>query len=104
MARNFALTVQAQDDLFEIWDYIAEDSLDNADKVRDEFFGALQMLANNPGIGHYREELADKRHRFWPIYSYVIVYRECTDPLQIIAIIHGARDLRTFLNTSDRET
>ena len=28
-------------------------------------------------MGHHREDLADSRHRFWTIYSYVIAYRDC---------------------------
>jgi plasmid stabilization system protein ParE len=50
-----------------------------------------------PGMGHFREDLLDKRHRFWSVYSYIIVYRWETKPLQILAIVHGARDLEAFL-------
>ena len=97
MKKYFVLTPQAEADLFEIWDLIAEDSLPSADRVRDEIFEAFQKLADMPGMGHYREDLTDRRHRFWPVYSYLIVYREETDPLQIIAIAHGARELKAFL-------
>jgi antitoxin ParD1/3/4/toxin ParE1/3/4 len=47
-------------------------------------------------MGHRRAELADARHRFWTVYSYVIAYREDTSPLEIIAIVHGARQLDAF--------
>ena len=47
-------------------------------------------------MGHHREDLADARHRFWTVYSYVIAYRDQTRPLVIIAIVHGARQLETF--------
>ena len=47
-------------------------------------------------MGHHREDLADSRHRFWTIYSYVIAYRRETKPLQIIAVVHGARQLEAF--------
>lgn len=96
LSESFVLTPQAKSDIFEIWDLIAEDSLVNADKVRDQLFEAFHKLASMPGLGHYREDLADKRHRFWPVYSYLVVYREETDPLQIIAIVHGKRELKTF--------
>jgi hypothetical protein len=46
--------------------------------------------------GHYREDLADARHRFWTVYSDVIAYRNHTRPLEIIAIVHGARHLEAF--------
>ena len=96
MKKSFVLTPQAEGDIFEIWDHIAEDSVSNADKVRDQIFEAFKTLAGMPGIGHVREDLADKRHRFWPVYSYLVVYREETVPLQIIAVIHDARELKAF--------
>jgi toxin ParE1/3/4 len=50
-----------------------------------------------PTVGHHREDLADSRHRFWTVYSYVIAYRWNTAPLEIIAVVHGARQLEAFL-------
>jgi plasmid stabilization system protein ParE len=96
MKKPFVLTPQAEADLFEIWDLIAEDGITNADRVRDQLFEAFHKLAAMPGMGHYREDLTDRRHRFWPVYSYLIVYREETNPLQIIAIVRGARELKAF--------
>lgn len=49
-----------------------------------------------PGLGHFREDLLDQRYRFWAIHSYLIVYRWETKPLEIISIVHGARDLAAF--------
>ena len=96
MKKPFLLTPQAKSDIFEIWDRIAEDSITKADRVRDQLFEAFDKLAVMPGIGHHREDLADKRHRFWAVYSYLVVYREETNPLQIIAIVHGKRELKAF--------
>lgn len=47
-------------------------------------------------MGHHREDLADSRLRFWSVYSYVIAFRWETTPVQIIAIVHGARQLEAF--------
>jgi antitoxin ParD1/3/4/toxin ParE1/3/4 len=63
----------------------------------DALEGAMLKLAQNPGIGHWREELIDKRHRFFLVYSYLIVYRHETTPLQIIRVLHTARDVRSML-------
>lgn len=51
------------------------------------------MLAERPGIGRLREDLADEPLRIWPVYSYLIIYRPETRPLQIIRIVSGYRDL-----------
>jgi len=95
--RRFVLTPEARADLIEIWDYIAEDSTDAADQAIARLDNAFRRLAQTPGMGHYREDLADSRHRFWTVYSYVIAYRWEATPIQIIAVVHGARRLEAFL-------
>jgi antitoxin ParD1/3/4/toxin ParE1/3/4 len=57
----------------------------------------MRRLAQTPGMGHLREDLADEPLRFWPVYSYLIIYRPETDPLEIVRVLHGARDVRAVL-------
>jgi len=94
--RRFLLTPEARADLIEIWRYIAEDSVDGADQALAKLFDAFTRLGRTPGMGHHREDLADPRHRFWTVYSYVIAYRWEPTPIQIVAIVHGARQLEAF--------
>ena len=94
---RLVLTPRAELDLIEIWDYIAQDSVKQADRVLNEIEKTLRGLADNPGIGRLREEWADRRHRFWPVYSYIIMYRPDTKPLQILRIISGYRSLAELL-------
>ena len=94
--RRFVLTPEARADLIGIWHHIAEDSIDGADQVLARLHDAFTRLAQTPGMGHHREDLADSRHRFWTVYSYVVAYRWETKPLQIIAVVHGARQLEAF--------
>ncbi len=61
--KRFILTPRAKLDLNDIWNYIAEDNLEAADRVLDALDKAIVKLAKNPGIGHWREELTDKRKR-----------------------------------------
>jgi plasmid stabilization system protein ParE len=91
--RLFVLTPQAELDLTEIWDYIAQDNIDTADHILGELEQTMGRLAEMPNMGHIREDLADRRYRFWPVCSYLIVYRAGTKPLQIIRVISGYRDL-----------
>jgi toxin ParE1/3/4 len=81
--RRFVLTPEARADLIEIWSYISEDGIDAPDRALARIDDAFRRLAQTPGMGHYREDLADSRHRFWTLYSYVIAYRWETKPLQI---------------------
>jgi plasmid stabilization system protein ParE len=95
--KPFLLTPRADQDVSDIWDYIAGDSIEAADRVLDALEKALCKLAKNPGIGHMREELADRRHRFFLVYSYLIVYRLETQSLQVLRVLHAARDLQSIL-------
>lgn len=89
----------AELDLDAIWDFVALDSPEAADRVASALEKAFASLAKNPGIGHYREELADRRHRFLSVYSYLIVYRTDVGELSIVRVFHGSRDVRALLET-----
>ena len=97
MKRRFRLTPEARDDVREILLDVAADSPDAAERLRSSFYEALQRLGQSPGIGHYHDELLDRRYRFWNFYSYVVCYVWQAKPIQIVAVIHGARDLAAFL-------
>jgi plasmid stabilization system protein ParE len=94
---RFVLTPLARHDVTEIWEYIAADNIAAADRVLNALERAMKKLASCPGLGHWREELSDKRHRFFPVYSYLIAYRPETKPLQIIRVLHAARDVQSLL-------
>ncbi len=96
--KRFVLTRRAKQDVNDIWGYIADDNIDAADRVLDALHKAMLKLAKTPGIGHFREELADRRHRFFLVYSYLIVYRHEMKPVQIIRVLHAARDVRDVLS------
>jgi plasmid stabilization system protein ParE len=98
-SKRFILAAAARADLREISAYIRQDSSAAAQRVRDALCEAMRRLAEMPGMGHMREDLVegDSRLRFWPVYSYLIVYRTETDPLEIVRVLHSARDVRAIL-------
>jgi plasmid stabilization system protein ParE len=96
--KSFVFTPLAARDLNEIWDYLAGDSIEAADRVLDAVEKALRGLAKNPGKGHWREDLADRRHCFFLVYSYLIVYRPETKPMQVIRVLHASRDIQVLLD------
>lgn len=95
--KHFVLTEQAETDIFQAWEYVAETNPEAADRLRDNLYDAMQKLADMPGMGHVRLELADSRHRFWFVRPYLILYRPDTNPLQILRVLHGARDIENLL-------
>jgi toxin ParE1/3/4 len=98
MSRRFRFTPEARSDLRKILLDIAADNPDSAERLRMEFHDMLHRLAKTPGMGHHREELLDRRDRFWAFYSYVICYAWQKRPIQIVAVVHGARDLAAFFD------
>lgn len=99
---RFVLTSLAEDDLTEIWDYIAADNLDAADRVLAAIETAFRRLAEQPAVGHFRDDLADRTVRFDLVYSYLPVYRWQTQPLQILRVLHSARDVASILAEQER--
>ena len=95
--KTFVLTPQAARDLNEIWGYLSPDQAEAADRVLKTLEAAMRKLARMPEIGHLREDLADRRHRFLLVYSYLIVYRPETKPLQVIRVLHASRDVQSLL-------
>jgi len=96
----FVVSPLAARDLDDIWNYLADDNLEATDRVLLGLEKAMNKLAKRPGVGHLREDLADRRHRFFLVYSYLIAYRQETKPLQIIRVMHAARDIQTLLELS----
>jgi plasmid stabilization system protein ParE len=54
-------------------------------------------LAARPGAGHWRKDLADEPVKFFSIYAYLIVYRPEKIPVQVVAILHGRRNVEQLL-------
>ncbi len=59
----------------------------------DDLRSAVKALADMPGMGHSRDDLADETLRAWPVHSYMIVYRPQQRPIEIVRIVSGVRDL-----------
>ena len=88
------LQPRAKTDLAEIWEFIADDSDAHADAFIDLIDQKFQVLAQQPGIGRRRDELADGLRSF-PVGRYVIFYLTVPGGVQIVRVLHGARDLET---------
>ncbi len=97
MNTSYVLSPEAEQDLHEILHYIAQDNVVSARKVICELQIKMEELAESPGVGHLSGDLADESLRVWPIYSYLIVYRFEVKPIQIVRVLHGARDIINML-------
>jgi plasmid stabilization system protein ParE len=99
MSARYILAPQAAQDLVDIWRYIKDQSsLAMADRVEAVIRDKIGFLSANAHAGHWRRDLTQERVRFFPVYSYLIVYRPDTKPLQVVTILHGRRDVETILS------
>ena len=65
-----------------------------------EIVSTCLRLAKHPGMGIRRQDITPLPVRIWAVTkfpNYVVVYRPETTPLQVIAVLHGRRDLKTVL-------
>jgi plasmid stabilization system protein ParE len=100
MAVTFSLTPRAFSDLNGIWEYIARENVAAADRVETALFHAFQKIALFPQMGLTRKELTALPVKFWSVprfSNYIVVYRPDCDPVQIVAVVHGRRNLDLLL-------
>jgi toxin ParE1/3/4 len=100
MTLRYTLSIQARQDLQEIKDYIAQDSLDRAENFVKGIAGRFQALANFPGMGRRYDALAQNL-RGLPIGNYIIFYRATDQGISIERILSGYRDLETLFPEPD---
>ena len=76
----------------------SRDSVEAAARVRREIRDACRRLAQHPHSGHQRSDLTTRQDvLFWPVYSYLIIYRPDKKPLEVLRVLHGNRDLTRIL-------
>jgi toxin ParE1/3/4 len=88
------ITPSARSDLIDIWTYIAEDSITHADAFIDRLHDAMQSLSRQPNSGRNRDHLAPGIQSF-PFGRYLIFYRVLSTAIEIVRVLHGARDVES---------
>jgi len=103
--RKITKTPQARRDLLELADFIAQDSLDAAERFLDAAEETFNLLAKMPEMGtpcgFQSTEAAGLR--VWSIAGFenhLIFYRPIEDGIDVIRIIHGARDIAAIFAES----
>ncbi len=89
---QYRVSASARADLDDIWFYIAQDDAAAADKFIHTIIGKFPKLAEWPDIGRERTELMANL-RSLVVGRYVIFYRRITNGIEVVRVLHGARDL-----------
>jgi plasmid stabilization system protein ParE len=63
---GYVLSVEAQEDLFQIWQYLAEEAnLETANRIESKFYNVFELLVKTPGLGHKRLDLTEQSVLFF---------------------------------------
>jgi len=68
--------------------------------VMRELRAGIRFIAKNPEAGHVREDLTAESVKFWPVFSYLIVYSQENKPVEIARVLHGKQDVEEMLERS----
>lgn len=83
----------AKDDILDGWDYLAEVcGIEAADRWVEQLDAKLSLLALQPQMGRQRDELAPGLRSF-PIGRHVVFYLPLHDGIELVRLLHGARDI-----------
>ena len=87
-------TQRARDDLRDIHDFIARDSLRAAEALVERLLTATECLAAFPESGRVVPEFPALGYREIIVSSYRVLYRLADNTVWITAVVHGRRLLR----------
>lgn len=85
----------AENDLIDIWLAIAEDSPRAADHFLDVIAERILQLAAFPESGPRRQDIAHGA-RALTIGNYLVLYRLTEQQVEMVRVVHGARDVSTL--------
>jgi len=89
---NLTISPEAEQDLIDIWLYIAEDQPVNADRFLEHLEDHARKLAEFTGMGIERSELAPNLKSF-PVDRYVLFYRPTENGIELVRVLHSSRDV-----------
>jgi plasmid stabilization system protein ParE len=90
--RRVYRTPDALVDLDAIWDFIAGDSEQAADRMIDELAAHFELLLKFPEIGELQPSLADGTYRRSVVRNFVVYYQPDEHGIMLARIFHGAQE------------
>jgi toxin ParE1/3/4 len=91
---RYRLSRQAEQDLEDIWLYLATQDEIVADQKIAQILNRFPMLAQFPEMGKQRDDLLPGLRSF-PLKPHIIFYTKLTNHIEIIRILHQSRDIES---------
>ncbi|MBR8835142.1 MAG: type II toxin-antitoxin system RelE/ParE family toxin [Stigonema ocellatum SAG 48.90 = DSM 106950] len=89
---RYKISQLAEQDLEDIWIYVAQNNQIAASKEIAKILNRLPMLAEFPDIGQMRDDLRVKLRSF-PVKPYIVFYIKLDDGIEVVRILHQSRDI-----------
>jgi toxin ParE1/3/4 len=97
--KRYLVTYDANLDLAEIQNYLANEAgVSVARYVLKSIKEALSFLGQTPNAGHDRKDLTLSPVKFWPVFSYLVIYDPKPRPINIVRVLHSGRDIPNLLS------
>jgi toxin ParE1/3/4 len=103
MTRRIIVTPKADQDINDLFTYIAQDNLDAAIRFFDSTRMTFAQLARTPGIGNNCEAKNPRLQglRKWAVKGFekhLIFYSYSDEYMKVLRVLHGVRDIPTLLD------
>lgn len=95
---TYCLSSRARRDILVIWNYIADDNEQAADRFIDFLIQHFKLLERNPHIGRRRDDLR-AGYRSFPVGQYLVFYRVVDSVIQVMHVVHGKRDIESLFGS-----
>jgi toxin ParE1/3/4 len=94
---RYKIAPAARSDLDEVWDYlgIEKQNPTAASRQIEMLHNKFSLLAANPLLGEVRNDLGPDLRSF-VARKYVVVYRPIGRTIEIVRVVHAARDIRAL--------
>jgi toxin ParE1/3/4 len=97
---DVTISKQARQDLIAIWEYIAEDNPASADRLLDTLDARINRLADHPFLGPARPDIR-RDLRYLVCDNYLVLYRVLDGTVEVVRVLHGARNLTAIFKDTD---
>jgi toxin ParE1/3/4 len=95
-SRKLALSVDAERDIDDLWDYLAlEASADIAEKTVREIDRKCRLLTQHPFLGRPRDSLISGLRSIL-VHPHTVFYRITPVTIEIVRVLHQRRDIEAI--------
>jgi toxin ParE1/3/4 len=104
MKLPYIVQPQAKEDMLQIYAYIADSNLEAADRVAKAIDDTIDYLCENPMSGNKIEFDPENKMRSRTVLkfrNYIIFFRQEDNTLQILRVLHSARNHQTIFSEQE---